>query len=187
MTCIAGFVEDGSVWIGADSAGVSAGDYGLIVRSDAKLFRNGPMLFGFTTSFRMGQLLRHALVVPEQLQSVSVDKYMATTFVSAVRACLSDHGWSERRNDREVGGDFLVGYRGRLFHVCSDYQVGEAAGGIDSAGCGDHIARGALYASTLKGRDRVLVALKAAEAFSAGVRGPFTIEELREPGEEVKP
>ena len=42
MTCIAGFVENGTVWMGADSAGVG-GDDGLTVRADRKLFRNGPM------------------------------------------------------------------------------------------------------------------------------------------------
>jgi hypothetical protein len=53
------------------------------------------------------------------------------------------------------------------------------ADGFAAVGCGDQIAHGALFASsTLKGADRVRLALTAAERFSAGVRGPFHIESL---------
>ena len=38
MTCIAGLIEDGNIWIGADSAGV--GGYNLIRRADSKVFSN---------------------------------------------------------------------------------------------------------------------------------------------------
>src|SRR5262245_34038271 len=107
MTCIVGFVEGRSVWIGGDSAGV--GGYDLTVRADEKVCRNGPMLFWFTSSFRMGQLLRYGLTVPERFPSMDVDKFMVTTFVDAVRECLKGHGWAEKRNEQERGGCFLVG------------------------------------------------------------------------------
>jgi hypothetical protein len=51
MTCIVGLVDGGRVWLGGDSAGVSGWD--LTVRADRKVFRNGPYVMGFTTSFRM--------------------------------------------------------------------------------------------------------------------------------------
>lgn len=175
MTCIAAFVQDGSVWMGADSAGV--GGYDLTVRADQKIFRNGDMLFGFTSSFRMGQLLRHALTVPDHDPRIDVEKYLSTTFIDAVRACLKERGWASKSNERESGGTFLIGYRGRLFQVEDDYQVGIAIDGFDACGCGGQIAKGALYASThLKAAERIETALKAAERFSAGVRGPFHIQ-----------
>lgn len=177
MTCIVGVVEGDKVWIGGDSAGVAG--YDLTVRADGKVFRNGSMLFGFTSSFRMGQLLRYALRIPDHDPRVSVEKYMAVTFVDAVRECLKEHGWSRKVNDEEAGGCFLVAYRCRLFRVDSDYQVAESSDGFDSVGCGDQIARGALFVSSeLDGRQRVELALRAAERFSAGVRQPFHIEML---------
>lgn len=178
MTCIVGFVEGDTVWMGGDSAGV--GGYSLIVRADQKVFRNGPMLFGFTTSFRMGQLLRYQLTVPDHDPRVDVEKYMVSTFITAVRECLKSHGWASKKDEREEGGTFLAGYRGRLFRIDSDYQVGEARDGFDAVGCGDDIARGALFASAhLAGQERIELALRAAERHSAGVRGPFCIEALR--------
>ena len=81
-------------------------------------------MFGFTTSFRMGQLIRYALEPPEP--EGELDRFMSTAFVDAVRACLKDGGWARRDNEREEGGTFLVGVQGRLFAVHDDYQVDEA-------------------------------------------------------------
>lgn len=177
MTCIVGWIEEGAVWIGGDSAGVAGWD--LTVRSDLTVFRNGPMLFGFTSSFRMGQLMRYALKIPHHDEGVDTDRYMATTFIDAVRSCLKDGGFAEKEKEAERGGVFLVGYRGRLFCIASDYQVGVPLDGYDAVGCGENIAKGSLYATkNISGRERGEIALAAAERHSAGVRGPFHIERL---------
>jgi hypothetical protein len=177
VTCIVGFVEGNTVWMGGDSAGVAG--LSLTVRGDQKVFRNGPMLFGFTTSFRMGQLLRYALKIPDHDPRIDTDTYMATTFVDAVRACLKSNGWASKKDECEQGGTFLVGYRGRLFCIESDYQVGVPLDSFHAVGCGDDIARGALFATEhLTGRERVELALRAAERHSAGVRAPFYVESL---------
>lgn len=175
MTAIVGLIHNGAAHIGGDSAGV--GDhYSLTVRADAKVFTNGPYVMGFTSSFRMGQLLRWALKAPEP--DGDLEAFMATTFVDAVRDCLREGGWISKESERERGGDFLVGIRGRLFCIQGDFQVAEAADGYAAVGCGYHLALGALYA-TAKSRmapdKRVRLALEAAERFNAGVRGPFAI------------
>lgn len=179
MTCIVGIVHDGTVYIGGDSAGVDSSRLMLVSREDRKVFRNGEFLMGFTSSFRMGQLLAHALTPPKRHPDKDVYAFMVTDFVNAVRQCLKDGGYAERHNEAERGGAFLVGYAGRLFQVESDYQVAENSCGFDACGCGDMIALGAL-AATQGGKPtaRVEAALAAAEQFSAGVRAPFHIESL---------
>lgn len=177
MTCIVGLAHEGVVYIGGDSAGV-ADDWGLTVRADSKVFQNGPFLIGFSSSFRMGQLLRYAFEPPVHAEGVSVEKYMATTFVDAVRDCLKAGGYAHKENEVEAGGVFIVGYRGRLFQIDSDYQVGVSADPYTAIGCGALIALGSLYATERRGvvaRSRVTLALEAAERHSAGVRGPFTV------------
>lgn len=180
MTCIAGLVVDGKVYIGGDSAGVANWD--LQIRADQKVFKNGPFVMGFTSSFRMGQLLRYKLQPPTRFKKdgtlKDIYEYMVTDFIDAVRQCLKDGGYASKENEVEQGGFFLVGYEGRLFMIQSDYQVAEALDGYMAVGCGDMIALGNLYAT--KGQppiDRIRSALEAAEHFSAGVRGPFVIEE----------
>lgn len=178
MTCIVGLAHNGRVWIGADSAGVSG--YHLRVRADQKVFENGPYLFGFTSSFRMGQLLRHAFQPPRRERHVELPKFMATTFIDAVRTCLKNGGFAEKKNEQESAGTFIVGIEGHVFEVCDDYQVAEALDGFLAAGCGREIACGAMFASTHDTpRARILTALRAAEQFSAGVRGPFHVVESK--------
>lgn len=178
MTAIVGLVHDGQVHIGGDSAGVAG--WTMTVRADAKVFTNGPFVFGFTTSFRMGQLIRYA-VVPPTPDPADLDAFMATKFVDAIRDCLKAGGWAKKTEEREEGGVFLVGTCGRLFTVHADYQVGEAVDGYTAVGCGDEIALGALYASAGSGlapQARLGLALEAAQRFSAGVRGPFAFASL---------
>ncbi|MFD9948780.1 hypothetical protein ACFWYW_46985 [Nonomuraea sp. NPDC059023] len=173
MTAIAGLVHDGLVILGGDSAG-SAG-WHLRIRADRKVFTNGPYVFGFTSSFRMGQLLRYALTPPEPDYD-DLPRFMVTTFVDAVRTCLKDGGHARKESERENGGTFLVGVGGRLFEVEDDYQVAEHEDGYAAIGCGAATVLGALHATAPLGMaadERLLRALEAAERFSNGVRGPF--------------
>ncbi len=172
MTIIAAIAENGRVWMGADSAGVSG--YSLTVRRDPKIYQVGELLFGFTSSFRMGQLLGHSFVAPLRDDALSPERFMSTVFIDAVRTTFKSGGYARVHDGEEAAGVFLVGYRGRIFRVESDYQVGESVENFDAVGCGADVALGALYVSRdLDPVVRIHGALTAAEAFSAGVRGPF--------------
>lgn len=174
MTCIVGLVDAGRVYIGGDSAGCSGWD--LTVRADTKVFRNGQFLFGFTDSFRMGQLLRYALHPPERGEDETPYGFMVTTFIDAVRDCLAAGGVARKENGVESGGSFLVGYQGRLYCVQSDYQVAQSEDEFASVGCGSQVALGALYANRGNpAEERIRQALEAAERFSNGVRAPFVV------------
>ena len=172
MTVIVGLAHKGRVHLGGDSAGVSG--YQLAIRRDPKVFTNGPYVLGFTSSFRMGQLLHHAFQAPHP--TGDLDHFMVTTFVDALRTCLKDGGWARKDNEQEEAGTFLVGIAGTLFRIDSDYQVGQAIGGYDAVGCGDDLALGALHATAhlgMRPRLRLAAALAAAEHHSAGVAAPY--------------
>lgn len=180
MTCVVALRDQGVIYMGCDSAGV--GGYSRSNRMDPKIYRVGAMLIGFTTSFRMGQLLGYSLTLPRHHADVPVENYMATAFIDAVRNCLKAGGWAEKDKDQERGGNFLVGYKGRIFEIQSDYQVAESAEPYNAVGCGFDLALGSLHTSegwSQSSRERIELALSAAAAFSAGVYPPFRIEELR--------
>lgn len=179
MTCIIGLVEGKDVYMGGDSAGVTVKSLSLAVRADEKVFKKGDFLIGFTSSFRMGQLLRYNLKVPEKPKDMNPFEFMVTMFVEAVRKCLKAGGYAKKDKEEESGGTFLVGYSGKLFRVDSDYQVGENVLPFDAVGCGEQVANGAMFASShLPPRKRILQALLSAERFSGGVRRPFHIIKL---------
>lgn len=176
MTCIVGLVDNGQVLIGGDSSGVSG--WRMTVRKDPKVFLVAGVAFGFTTSFRMGQLLQYSLELPAFI-SEDLSRFMATDFIDAVRKCLKDGGYSNIKENREEGGNFLVGIGGRLYSVESDFQVGESALSYDAIGCGAEFALGSLFSTYdavgSTARSRVHDAIHAAECFSAAVKGPFNV------------
>jgi hypothetical protein len=188
MTCIVGLVDDSGVYLGADSVGADVSQYLTRTRKDSKVFYKRSegsevdnFLIGFTTSFRMGQLVQHSFIIPEPpVEQDKIFGYLCTKFVDALRKTLSDGGYMSVENKREEGGEFLVGFSGRLFCVGSDFQVAEHTEGYDAIGCGYAYALGSFF--TTSGQDtksaRVLMALEAAAKFSAYVQGPFNILKL---------
>lgn len=173
MTCIVGITDGKTVYMGADSAGVAG--YSIYRRLDTKVFVNGDFIIGYTSSFRMGQLLKYSFVPPAIKEGQDIFAFMATDFIETVRSCLKEGGYARTENNEDVGGIFLVGYKGRLFRIESDFQVGEGMEPHASVGCGEEIALGSLF-STSTEKDplqRIRIALEAAEEYSAGVRGPF--------------
>ncbi len=180
MTCIIGLVNNGRVYIGGDSAGVDSHRLLYTTRADEKVFQRGQYLIGFTTSFRMGQVLRYggSLPVPPD-DSTELHKFMCTSFVDAIKLIFEDAGYGKKQGEEgDEGGQFIIGVKGRLFIVHADYQIEETTEGFSSVGCGDMLAFGALAVTGhMAPFDRITTCLNAVTRFSAGVRAPFLIKE----------
>lgn len=179
MTGIVGVKTPQGVFIGGDSA--STNDSGLqTILASHKVFFIGSqetrMLLGCTTSCRMMQLLRYELHLPPYEQTMEVEEYLVTKFVNAVRDCLRSGGFAQKENEKEAGGNFLVGFAGRLFEVQDDYQVSEPVNGYEAVGSGAKFALGSLYATPqLLPEQRIELALQAATYHNAYVRPPYLI------------
>lgn len=185
MTCIAGVIDKGRVFIGGDSAGIDTGNnYALQTRQDPKVFKKGAFVIGFTTCFRMGQVVRYVFDPPEPpLSDFGLFGYMVRSFVPALRASLSETGAMDKDcSGQESGPDMLVGIRGKLFGVQENFQISESIHSIDAVGCGAQFAIGSLWATRFHHdpEHRVFEALKTSETFCAGVRGPFIVLNTRE-------
>lgn len=176
MTLIVGIIEQEKVFIGADSAGVSGLD--VTVRKDAKVFKKGDFVIGCTSSFRMIQLIRYSFTPPKKYDDVDIFEYMCTSFVNELRNVFKNGGFARKDNEVESGGHFLVGWKNRLFHIQSDYQVSEGEKPFEDVGCAESYALGALDAldTSLSAKSRIETALHIGAYRSGGVRPPFIIE-----------
>lgn len=191
MTCVVSVLFGDEVYMGSDSAGIT-GNWDLRIREDKKVFQIKDMIIGFTTSFRMGQLLQYSLNVPdypyEGNTEDEINKYMHCHFLEAVRELFKSKGYSKIENNSEEGGEFLIGYRNKLWIIHSDYQIARSYLKYQAIGCGAPYALGTLHmirdgwdnenAWLCTPGDIIHRALYTAEQFCAGVRGPYYILKL---------
>ena len=176
MTCIVALEHNGKVWMGGDSAAVGGMDIQPV--ANPKVFRVDDFVIGYTSSFRMGQLLQYGLSIPTNDCDDDM-RFLVTKFIPAVRTCFKDGGYTWIENSRESGGSFLLGYRGKLYLVANDFQVTRFLDGIASVGCGESYALGSLASSRITNpRKAITTALEVAARLSAGVCAPFHVISL---------
>lgn len=187
MTCIVGIEYDGKVYLGGDSAAVAGWD--TQIQEAPKVFKLGDFVMGYTSSFRMGQLLQYDFT-PPQNECEDDMTYMVKHFVPALRDLMKTGGFMTVKDNREEAGAFLVGYRGKLYSIQNDFSVMRYVDRFDGTDyCYNAVGVGAPYALAVMWRDirreladygklppaRYLLqsALLGAEFFSNGVTGPF--------------
>ena len=180
MTCIVGYIdrENHKIIIGGDSAGISG--LSLSHRKDPKVFIREPFIMGFTSSFRMGQLLMcdDRFSIRIQKPDESDYAYMISAFIPSIQKLFSDGGYLKENNNVKSGGTFIVGYKNNLYMIENDFQIAEYNEDYCVCGCGEDFALGSLFTSTGSAKERIETALKAAEYNSTGVSSPFKILEL---------
>lgn len=176
MTCIIAIEHDNKVYMGADSS--SNSNWDQQVTSLSKVFITGNFIIGYTSSFRMGQLLEYNLDVPEQKKEEDL-RYLVTQFVPAVRECLKLGGFTRIEWNQESGGSFIVGYKGKAYKVFSDFQINRMAAGYAAVGTGEQYALGALATMKIANPEAsIKKALEVAGQFCSAVCGPYHVKSL---------
>jgi len=183
MTCIVGLIDKDNkkIYVGGDSAGVA--NYYITIRKDPKVFVRKPFIFGFTSSFRMGQILMCGnLKIKQQEKEEDTFMFMVNKFIPAIKKLYKTEGYlMTYKEGGDKGGTFIVGYKGRLFEIENDFQVAENLINFGSVGCGSDLALGSMYATAftkIPSEKRIVLALEAAAKFSAGVKEPFLVKSI---------
>lgn len=186
MTCIVGIVRGGTVYMGGDSCGASSAPGWVsttsTIHASPKVFVNGGVGFGYTTSFRMGQLLEHALVVPPHPEGMTPQRFVHGPLLNAITECFRAGGYLLTKDGRIDGGMFLIGYRGHLFIMQDDFALIQNVFGFNAVGSGAAVAMGSMHTTQDLGwevGDRMRAALDAAVRHCTGVLPPFHFVELK--------
>jgi len=182
LTCIVGLIHEGVTYIGGDSLGSNS--YSKTVRNDKKVFKlkgSDNAVIGYTSSFRMGQLLMYApnlIDSRDNKDNLINHEYLVTKFIPSVISIFDAGSYSKLNNSQKSGGEFLLGYKDKLYKIESDFQVGEPFLNYDACGSGEEFALGSLHSTNgtdLSPIQRVEKALRAASEFSTGVSAPYYI------------
>jgi len=180
-TCIVGIRHNGTVYIGGDS--FSATDSSGFVNKTKKVFHlqgKEDLVVGYTSSFRMGQLLQYSTDLFDEddfkIAGKIDEKYLVNTFIPKVQDLFSRGGYQTKNNEELHGGNFLLGYKGKLYNVQTDYSILEREDDYVAIGCGDDFALGSLHTTShmdYSVEQRIKLALLSASKFSVYVSPPF--------------
>lgn len=178
MTCIAAIIDHKGVGhIACDSLGSNPRTKS--VYATPKIFTVGDMLLGFTSSYRMGQILQYRLTLPVAVVDQDLDTWMHIDFVDAVRICLRDNGFLKIENNEELGGTFLIVVAGRIFTMQDDLSLLESLDNFEACGSGEDHARATMNAAVnhgIKNPRRILTeAIEAATKYVPSVGGEIHI------------
>lgn len=147
MTCIIATIHDSKVHMIGDCMG-SDGFIKNIYTKNPKVFPVGDFIIGYTTSFRMGQLLQYSWTPPIRRDDcIDDDKYLYKDVIDSIKKCFEDGGFGNKEKQEFEAGNFLVGWHGRLFEMQPNMSLMEVEE-FASVGCGSYHAIAAL--KTLK-------------------------------------
>lgn len=121
MTCICGMVRDGHVYMAGDLMG-SNGFTGKVY-PDSKVFINGDFIIGYTSSFRMGQILEWNWVPPLREEGITDRQYMQFNVIESLRETFAIFGYGVKEGLESLGGNFLIGYKDSLYEMQENFSL----------------------------------------------------------------
>lgn len=193
MTVIVAMKAKGSVYMGCDSMFLNLETYQNLKRSQSKLMVKDEFIIGLTTAngCRVFQTLKFKLKLPttKKVKTEDLLEYMTVTFCRSLHKLLHAENMLVEDPDKKnteaepclSPAVLLVGIRDKIFQVGEDFDVAEIDMPFSCIGSGADYSLGSLEATTqlvpkqMDPEHHILYALKTAEKYTAGVKGPFQL------------
>lgn len=176
--------------MGGDAAAVNE-HHAVDIYSKSKVFArlsdNGKIkwLFGFTGSFRVGQIIKYKLQLPSLLKypKKDIEEILVCSFVDTIRLCLKKAGAlkeSDGVSSMASDASILIAVNGQLVILDQEFQVISLAKPYAAIGIGGDYAMGSLcsigeHDAKTDPVQRITLALNASHVHNAGIQKPFTI------------
>lgn len=175
MTCIVAIAKDGKVWMGADSAG--SDEDTIIPYTIPKVFIRNNYIIGYSGSFRFGKLLQYVFDLPPVPNSINSSEKLDEFMNKVLMQSLKKQAKELDLDKEELDGYALIGVKGHIFEVQTDWCALESSLPYNVAGSGDKFALGSLHTTEVwkDPQKRINVALSAAAQFCMSVGPPFNI------------
>lgn len=131
MTCIVAMeCQDGNAIIAGDYCASNGFTYYAV--EQPKIFRHSGMIFGYTSTFRFGQIIEHSLddnrLYPPEDASKTYE-WLVRVFIPKLKTTLS-------KEDYSSGGNAIVVVNGQVWEIQNDFSVIRNSAGIASVGSG---------------------------------------------------
>lgn len=175
--CIAVRSNRGKVVVAADSISLTS-DGECDTLQESKVWTSGPWVIAAAGSHRAAQIIRADCPLPRRVPKDPMH-FLVTDWSDQIRQAFFRRNYvaDTKTADCPLEGRLIVAVGRRIFEIAGDLSVLETQRDHTAIGSGAPWAMGALHAtSDLPVRTRVAKAMAAAEANSAHVRGPYTLE-----------
>lgn len=184
MTCIVAIKNKGNLYFGSDSR--ISNDFDHSVSTTKKIgFLEGhgqKAIYGVSGSVRLLNVLRNKIQLPNREHEHDDDGYVFE-IVEEVKSKALQYNVLKSVNDKkDSDSDWLLGYKGRVFIVQSDFSFYESGLGYVATGSGMYHALGYLAAGEFKDDpiSRIEKAIRVAAMFQNNVDDNVYILELNE-------
>ena len=175
MSCVVGIVDQGKIWMGADSAMTERET--VLHTKESKVFKFGRrMIIGCAGTLRDIQAIKYTMRPPNHPKRKSDREYLVTYLIPTIINVLVVNGIIRGDDPIETNNQFIIGYRGNLYVTDSVFSIDDV-GKYGAIGAGEQFALGSLMNSKGNPESRIRRALKTAcRCYS--VRPPFVIDKL---------
>ena len=146
MTCILATIHNNKVHMIGDMCG-SNGFTHKNYTKNVKVFTNKDFLVGYTTCYRMGQILQYSWEPPVKSLDYSDDVYIYKHIVNSLKAVFEANGFGCKNGISFSGGNFLLGWKGRIFEMQDNISILEHEQ-FASVGCGEYFAEASMATQT---------------------------------------
>ena len=110
----------------------------------SKIIKKGDMLIGIAGHLRATNIVEHIFQVPEIEDDQKPIEYLAKQFIPALRETYKQEAYSENDKGKDVNGStIIIGFKGNVYEISSDYAVTENNRKFMSIGSGSQYATGA--------------------------------------------
>ena len=190
MTVIAALKAKDKVYMGCDSIFMDMESYQTLKRTQSKLIIKDELVIGLTSGngCRIFQLLKYKLKLPStrKLKSDDLLEYLVVHFCGKLYKLLHAENLLQEDESRKNSDpsmspvEFIIGIRDRMYQIGEDFDVAEIDMPFFAIGTGGDYVMGSLEATTnltnqLEPEHHLIYGMKAAEKFTASVKGPFQI------------
>lgn len=187
MSCVVAVSDGQRVVMGADSAG-SCLSYSPEVYTNAipKVFRSGSWVVGFVGSWAVGQVVRHAVELPQPATKADLLSQVVTEITPKIRQALTEAGLAGAGVPQQPEvWQVLLATGAEIFSFNPRFEVWQPEPRQVALGSGRLVAYGALQVLVDRGdlelETLVERALEVTARYVAGVKGPFVLEATVQP------
>jgi ATP-dependent protease HslVU (ClpYQ) peptidase subunit len=173
MTCIVGVEHSNKVYIAGDLQGTGYNE--KIHHLASKVFKIGNLVFGYTSSYRFGQLIEANLTDPYVPEGDQIYLWLIRKVIPEIRDILVKAD--------EKGGNALIGVKNELYELQSDYSILRSTRKYNAVGSGEDYAVGSIHQALKEAplnewepRSLLKCAIETAHEFSPSVGKKFTIQ-----------